>query len=126
MKPKPNLTVREILEQDSRIPAKAILPYDTYEQDKAGFLTLSVQGEFVAIPLLALGRATLSNEATSIILEFGQLMAKIEGRKLDELFEDILLCKVRVIRVGRHPMCTIERIQINDEALIQSRASALG
>ena len=118
MKPKPTLTVREMLDQDSRTPPKAILPYDTYEKDKAGFLTLSVRGEFIAIPLLALGKATLSGEAASIVLEFGRSMARIEGRKLDELFEDILLCKVRVIRVGRHPMCTIERILINNEALI--------
>lgn len=118
MKPKPTLTIREILDQDSRKPPKATLPYDTYEKDKAGFLTLAVQREFIAIPLLALGKATLSAEAASIVLEFGRLMAKIEGRKLDELFEDILLCQVRVIRVGRHPMCTIERILINDRALL--------
>lgn len=114
MKPKPTLTVREMLDQDSRTPPKAILPYDTYEKDKAGFLTLAVQREFIAIPLLALGKATLSGEAGSIVLELGRLIVKVEGRQLDDLFEDILLGKVRVIRAGEHPSCTVKNIRITE------------
>ncbi len=112
MKPKPQMTVREMLDQDSRTPPKAILPYDTYERDKAGFLTLAAQGEFIALPLLALGKASLRGEAACIVLEFGRLLVKIEGRKLDDLFEDILLCKVRVVRVGKHPNCSVEFIRV--------------
>jgi len=117
MKPKPYRTVDEMLDQEKN-PAKAVLPYDIYSSDRAAFLTLAVHREFMALPLDALGKATLGGEAASIVLEFGRSMARIEGRKLDELFEDILLSKVRVIRLGRHPSCTIERILINSGALI--------
>jgi hypothetical protein len=112
MKPKPNMTVREMLDQDSRTPPKTIPPYDTYEKDKAVFLTIAAQGEFIAFPLLALGKASLRGEAACIVLEFGRLLVKIEGRKLDDLFEDILLCKVRVVRVGKHPSCSVECIRV--------------
>ena len=101
-----------MLAQGDRQP-RAIAPYDTYKSDKAGFLTLAVRGEFVALPLLTLNKASLYGNAASIVLEFGRLIVKIEGSKLDDLFEDILLCKVRVVRAGKHPSCSVESIRMS-------------
>src|SRR5580700_8044224 len=106
-----------MLDQDGR-PPRVTLPYDTYAKEKAGFLTIAVRGEFFALPLLELGKASLYGEATSIVLEFGRLIVKIEGRKLDDLFEGILLCKIRVIRTGKHPACTVDSIRMSKAIVI--------
>lgn len=97
-------------------PAKAALPYDANVSERASFLTIAVDGELVALPLMALGRASLRSDAASMVLEFSRNVVKIEGRRLDHLFDEILMCKVRLIRVGRHPICTVESIRMSQSA----------
>jgi hypothetical protein len=92
--------------------AKAALPYDANVSERASFLTIAIDGELVALPLMALGRAALRSDSASIVLEFSRNVVKIEGRRLDHLFDEILMCRVRLIRVGRHPICTVESIRI--------------
>jgi hypothetical protein len=117
MKPTPFKTVHEMLAQ-GETPTKAILPYDANVSERASFLSIGLGGELVALPLLALGKASLRGDAATIVLEFSRLIVKIEGRKLDNLFDEILMCKVRVIRVGKHPSCTVESIRTSNAALI--------
>jgi hypothetical protein len=111
MKPMPHQTVRAIPTQDD-ILARPILPYDSNMTVRATFLTVALGGESVALPYLSLGKTSLRGEASSIVLEFGRLVVKIEGRKLAGLFQEILTCKVRAIRVGKHPVCTVESIRV--------------
>ena len=117
MKPKPYATVHEMLAQEGK-PPRALLPYDTYADDKAGFLTLAFRGEFISLPLLSLSKASLRGAALAIVLEFGTTLVQIDGKQMGDLFEDILLGKVRVIRTGKHPLCTVENIRISDVSLI--------
>lgn len=113
MKPKPFTTVHEMLNQADTL-AKANLPYDANVSERASFLSIALSGDLLALPLLALGKASLRGNAASIVLEFSRLIVKIEGRRLNHLFDEILTCKVREIRVGKHPMCTVESIRINN------------
>jgi hypothetical protein len=117
MKPTPLKTVHEMLAQGA-MPAKAILPYDANVSERTSFLTIGLGGELVALPLLALGKASLRGDAATIVLEFSRLIVKIEGRKLEHLFDEILMCKVRVIRVGKHPSCTVECVRITETVAI--------
>jgi hypothetical protein len=111
MKPKPEISVHDMLALGDKLPV-TMLPYDTYSQDRAGFVAFAIGGEFIALPLSALVKASLRAGATSIALDFGPLLVRIDGRGLDELFESILLERVRVVRTGRHPSCTIESVRI--------------
>lgn len=95
---------------------KADLPYDANVSERVSFLTIAIDGDLVALPLMALGKAALRSDAASIVLEFSRLVVKIEGRRLDDLFDEILMCKVRLIRVGSHPLCAVERIRMNQAA----------
>lgn len=113
MKPKPYTSVREMLDLGDKLPAM-FLPYDTYTQVTADFVAFAIGDEFIALPLSALGKASLRAGATAIALEFGSLLVRIDGRGLGELFEDILLAKVRVVRTGRHPSCTVESIRLSE------------
>jgi hypothetical protein len=116
VKPKPYTSVHEMLDDAGKLP-RSMLPFDIYLKDKAGFLTFAVLHEFIALPLPALGKATLRGDASSIALEFGRTVVQIGGRNLDDLFESILLGKVRVIRIGRHPSCSIETIRVSEIVL---------
>ena len=111
MKPKPQISVHELIANGDKLPA-TFLPYDTYSQERAGFVAFAIGGEFIALPLSALVKASLRAGATSIALDFGPLLVRIDGRFLDELFESFLLEKVQVVRTGRHPSCTIESVRI--------------
>jgi hypothetical protein len=117
MKPKPDISVHEMLALGDRLPA-TILPYDTYSHVAAGFVAFAIGDEFVALPLATLAKASLRAGATSIALEFSSLLVRIDGRGLDELFESILLGKVRVVRSGRHPSCTVERVRVSETIAI--------
>jgi len=113
MKPKPNISVHEMIALGGKLPEK-YLPFDTYTQDQAGFFAFAIGDEFIALPLATLSKASLRGGATAIALEFGTLLVRIDGRGLDELFESILLGEVRVVRTGRHPSCTIESIRFTE------------
>jgi hypothetical protein len=113
VKPKPQISVHEMLALGDKLPA-SFLPYDTYTNVTAGFVAFAVADEFIAFPLSALIRASLREGSKSIALEFGTLLVRIEGRSLDELFECILLGQVRVIRTGRHPSCAIDSIRLSE------------
>ncbi len=113
MKPNPFTSVHDFLAQGVEgKPARAALPYDTYAQTKAGFLTLASNGDFTALPLDDLRKASLYGDARTVELDFGPTVVKIEGHRLESLFEDILLCRVRVIRTGKHPACAVDAIGI--------------
>jgi hypothetical protein len=89
-------------------------PFEVYPKERVSFLTFEIRGEFLALPLLTLAKASLRPDAVSIVLEFGTTVAQIDGRKLDELYEDILLGKVRVIRPGKSSSCEIKSIRISE------------
>jgi hypothetical protein len=117
MKPRPFTSVLDMLSQGDK-PLPAILPYDTYVSEKADFVTFAVQGRFIALPSRLLGKACLGDRATSIALDFGATMVTVSGQKLDELFEEILLRRIRVIRTGKHALCAIDTIQICEEVTL--------
>lgn len=117
MKPKPFTSVLDMLSQGDK-PLPAILPYDTYTSEKSDFITFEVQGRFIALPSRLLGKARLGEGAASIVLDFGALIVAVRGQKLDELFEEILLGRIRVIRIGKHPLCAVDAIQVCD-AIVQ-------
>jgi len=117
MKPKPYASVHEMLVHGEK-PPRSMLPYDIYPNDKAGFLTFAVCGEFIALPLVTLGKASLRSDAASIVLEFGSTIVQIDGTGLEELFESILLGKVRVVRAGKHPSCSIETVRFREITLV--------
>ena len=116
MKPKPYRSVHEMLTHGDK-PQTSILPYDTYPNDKAGFTTFSIHGKFIAFPLPALCKASLGDNASSISLQFGSTVVCVDSKELDELFEDILLGRVRVVRMGVHPRCSVEKIRFSEIAL---------
>jgi len=117
MKPKPQTSVQEMLALGDKLPA-VFLPYDTYIHDKAGFVAFAIGGEFIALPLPALSKASLRAGSTAIAMEFGSLLVRIDGRGLEELFESILLGQIRVVRTGRHPSCTVESIRLSETVAI--------
>jgi hypothetical protein len=117
LKPKPYASVHEMLLQGDR-PQGSILPYDTYTSEKASYLTFAVRREFIALPLLSLNKASLRGDADSLALEFGTTIVQITGRNLDDLFEDILLGKVRIIREGKHLSCTVDTIRFREAVRI--------
>lgn len=117
MSPKPYTSLHEMLARGDELSAE-FPPYDIYMKDKAVFLTFASNGSFISFPLLALGKASLRDCAATIVLVFGKANVQIKGSKLGDLYEDILLGKVRVIRTGRHPSCTVEKISIAETATI--------
>jgi hypothetical protein len=117
MKPKPYTSVLEMLSQGDKPPSE-ILPYDTYFSEKHAFITFAVLGKFIAFPLHSLVTARLENAATAIVLDFCPTLVIISGQKLDELFEEILLGRIRVIRTGKHTLCAVDFIQICDAIVL--------
>ena len=111
MKPRPFTSVLDMLSQGDKAHSP-ILPYDTYAGQKADFITFAIEGRFIAFPSRMLGKARLGDGATSIILDFGRTIVSVSGKRLEELFEEILLGRIRVIRTGKHPLCAVDAIYV--------------
>lgn len=118
MKPRPFNSVLEMLSHGDK-PLSAILPYDSYVGEKSAFVTFAVREQFIALPSRLLSKARLGDRAASIVLDFGATMVTVRGQKLDELFEEILLGRIRVIRTGKHPLCAVDAIQICDTVVLE-------
>lgn len=70
-------------------------------------------GDSVALPLIQLGKATLSGASGQrISLEYTSAQVLIEGDHLAELLGHLLDGRVRTIRRGRHGDCSIKIVQI--------------
>lgn len=90
------------------------LPYELYAHSHGAFVCFE-QGETVALPLLALAKATLRGADDSFLaLDFGSALVEVEGRRLGELLAQLLLGRVRVIRCGQNEECRVERIQLSE------------
>ena len=92
----------------------ALPPYDLYPTERALFITFNVQGACQAFPLACLAEATLAPGNALITLSFGNATILIRGQALAELFEAILLAKVRVVRPGSGAICTVSSIEQTD------------
>ena len=117
MKPKPHFSVEEILQGAGKNPGP-FLPYDTYPDEKASFITFAIAEEFISLPLALLTKASLRSGFTGIALEFGTTLVQIGGTNLDGLYENILLGKLRVVRKGTHTRCSVESIRISEITLL--------
>ena len=109
--------MEELLQGVPKAP-RPLLPYDTYPDEKAAFITFAIGEEFVALPLALLAKASLQSNFRSLSLEFGSILVQITGKDLDELFEAILVSKVRVIRKGKHVKCSIDSIRVDEITLV--------
>src|SRR5580698_5385979 len=110
MIPKRYLFAEEMMSMRNE-PPRANPPFEVYTNDRASFLTFEIGGGYLSLPLLTLGKASLRPNAVSIVLEFENTVAQIDGKKLNELYEEILLGKVRVIRKGKGSETEIECIR---------------
>ena len=116
MKPQPHLSTEELLQGVSKA-TRPLLPYDTYQKEKASFITFAIAEEFVSLPLALLAKATLRATYTALSLEFGPIVVEVTGSHLDGLYEAILTAQIRVIRKGKHPTCSVDSVRISEITL---------
>lgn len=89
------------------------LPYELHTHGSGAFLIFNV-GDQIALPLLALARATLraTHEGDEIALEFQNVEIAIEGRGLLLLLDHLLAGRVKRISCAEHAGCEVTGIRI--------------
>jgi hypothetical protein len=90
-------------------------PFEIHPQGVGGFTSFEIGSEIVALPLLAVIKASLRGTVQQeIIIEFPKTIARVSGTGLGEVFAYFLTGRVRVLRRGQHGVCTINGVQILD------------
>lgn len=90
-------------------------PFEMHPQGVGGFTSFEIGGEVVALPLLAVTKASLRGATQQeIIIEFPKTIARVSGAGLGEVFAHFLTGRVRILRRGQHGACAISGVQIVD------------
>lgn len=90
-------------------------PFEIHPQGAGGFTSFECGNEVVALPLLAVVRASLRGTTQQeVVIEFPRFLARIGGTGLADVFSHFLTGRVRVMRRGQHGQCTINSIQITE------------
>ena len=94
-------------------PMKEISPFDLHAHGGGGFVTFEVN-DAVALPLLALAKATLRSSGARqiVILEFDGQMVTIEGAGLLGLFDHLLAGRIKAVRTGHYEECVVDRLHL--------------
>ena len=94
---------------------KNVFPFELHTQGHGSGFVVFETSEAIALPLMALRRAVLRGAAQqSIVLEFEDHVAVIDGAGLGALFSHLLLGRLRAVRCGRHEECVVESIRLAD------------
>lgn len=93
----------------------AELPYELHTHGSGAFVTFKVRDE-IALPLIALARATLRaiGERDRLALEFHDVEVEIEGRALALMLEHLLAGRVKRISPARDDTCEVASIRIKE------------
>lgn len=91
------------------------IPYELHTHGNGAFVIFNV-GDQVAVPLIALMRATLrsTDEGDEIDLEFQNLTVSIAGRALSLMLEHLLAGRVKRISCADATTCNVARIQFTE------------
>lgn len=90
--------------------------YDLNGQGGGGFVTFETGETLLALQLIALEKATLEGVGGRLMkLEFTNRRVDVSGSGLREMFEHLVAGRVKVIRVGKHEDCRVERIELFEE-----------
>lgn len=93
------------------------LPYELYTHGSGAFVTFNVADQ-IALPLIALARATLrrTRERDELVLEFQTTEVVIEGRGLMLVMEHLLAGRAKRISRARDHACEIRLIRMREIA----------
>ncbi len=90
-------------------------PFEMHAQGAGGFTAFECGGETVALPLLTVTKASLRGTTEQqIVIEYSKAIARVTGSGLGEIFGHFLTGRIRVLRCGRHGICTISTVQVVD------------
>ena len=93
----------------------AELPYELHTHGCGAFGIFNVTDQ-IALPLIALARATLRGmqDGDELVLEFQGVEVVIEGRTLGLMLEHLLAGKVKRVSCARDGACEVARIRLTE------------
>lgn len=93
----------------------ASLPYELHTHGSGAFVIFNATDQ-VALPLLALARATLreTQERDEIALDFQSVEVVIEGRGLGDMMEHLLAGRVKRVSCANDGACEIARLRFTE------------
>ncbi len=91
------------------------LPYELHTHGSGAFVIFNATDQ-VALPLMALARATLreSQEQDEIALDFQNVEVVIEGRRLAVMLEHLLAGRVKRISTASDDSCEVAAIRVTE------------
>ncbi len=91
----------------------AEVPYELHTHGCGAFVIFNVTDQ-IALPLIALARATLrgTRDGDELVLEFQGVELVIEGRALGLMLEHLLAGKVKRVSCASDGTCEIARIRL--------------
>jgi len=91
------------------------LPYELHTHGCGTFVVFNVADQ-IALPLIALARATLRAVLgrDELVLEFHNVDVVIEGSALGPMLDHLLAGRVRRVSCGGDSNCSVETIRVTD------------
>ena len=91
----------------------AEVPYELHTHGCGAFVIFNISDQ-IALPLIALARATLRGtpDRDELVLEFQGVEVVIEGRALGPMLDHLLAGKVKRVSCARDGACEVARIRL--------------
>jgi len=95
-----------------------LAPYELYTAQAGGFVAVEYKDEVLVLPLYSLSRMVLRGQDTSqqLVCDFAAVQIVAHGHGLREVMEQMMLGRVRLLRIGRSSACSIRLLNIAETA----------
>jgi hypothetical protein len=93
-------------------------PYELYTGQTGGFVAIEYKDEVLALPLYSLSRMLLRGQEVGqqLVCEFATVQVVVHGQGLREVMEQMMLGRVRVLRIGQSSACNIRLLHVAETA----------
>jgi len=91
-----------------------LAPYELYTAQAGGFVAVEHKDEVLVLPLYSLSRMVLrgQNAAQQLVCEFAAVQIAAHGHGLREVMEQMMLGRVRLLRLGKSTACEIRQLHV--------------
>jgi hypothetical protein len=93
-------------------------PYELYTGQIGGFVAVEHKEEVLVLPLYSLSRMGLrgQNAAQQLVCDFAALQVAAHGHGLREVMDQMMLGRIRLLRIGQSSACSIRLLHVVETA----------
>ena len=95
-----------------------LAPYELYTSQTGGFVAVEHKEEVLVLPLYSLSRMVLRGQEAGqqLVCEFAAAQVVVHGQGLREVMEQMMLGRVRLLRIGQSSACNIRVLHVAEMA----------